>query len=184
MTYGFLAFCHSFLFPLSFCFCFFLFSQSSTDRHPFVFRGLSNTCKENSMKKSSPFLALHHLFRLPIVCRYAVMNRDKLNQSVIISGESGAGKTVSAKFSMRYFAAVGGAEGDTRIEDKVLASNPVMEVGPHSFFCRTSDRALLYFHAESCCHKQKRRFFSSATDEHLRRQNAGNNNRKWTLFQT
>ena len=55
-------------------------------------------------------------------------NRDKLNQSVIISGESGAGKTVSAKFSMRYFAAVGGAEGDTRIEDKVLASNPVMEV--------------------------------------------------------
>ncbi|XP_065187492.1 unconventional myosin-Va-like isoform X2 [Sycon ciliatum] len=58
---------------------------------------------------------------------YRQMARDKLNQSVIISGESGAGKTVSAKFAMRYFATVGGAEGDTRIEDKVLASNPVME---------------------------------------------------------
>lgn len=50
------------------------------------------------------------------------------NQSIIVSGESGAGKTVSAKYAMRYFATVCGAEAETQIEKKVLASNPIMEV--------------------------------------------------------
>jgi len=45
-----------------------------------------------------------------------------------VSGESGAGKTVSAKYAMRYFATVCGAEAETRVEKRVLASNPVMEV--------------------------------------------------------
>ena len=56
------------------------------------------------------------------------MFRDGSSQSIIISGESGAGKTVSAKFVMRYFATVGGATAETQIERKVLASNPIMEV--------------------------------------------------------
>ena len=54
--------------------------------------------------------------------------RDAKNQSIIVSGESGAGKTVSAKYAMRYFATVGGAAAETQIEKKVLASNPIMEV--------------------------------------------------------
>ena len=54
--------------------------------------------------------------------------REGRDQSLIISGESGAGKTVSAKFVMRYFATVGGASTETQIERKVLASNPIMEV--------------------------------------------------------
>lgn len=49
------------------------------------------------------------------------------NQSIIVSGESGAGKTVSAKYTMRYFANVGGSSEETQIEKKVLASNPIME---------------------------------------------------------
>uniref|UniRef100_A0A674GCK4 Myosin VA n=1 Tax=Taeniopygia guttata TaxID=59729 RepID=A0A674GCK4_TAEGU len=36
---------------------------------------------------------------------YKQMARDERNQSIIVSGESGAGKTVSAKYAMRYFAA-------------------------------------------------------------------------------
>lgn len=54
--------------------------------------------------------------------------REEKNQSIIISGESGSGKTVSAKFTMRYFAVVGGAAQQTSVEEKVLASNPIMEV--------------------------------------------------------
>jgi len=45
-----------------------------------------------------------------------------------VSGESGAGKTVSAKYAMRYFATVCGAEAETQVEKRVLASNPVLEV--------------------------------------------------------
>ncbi|TSK53659.1 Unconventional myosin-Va [Bagarius yarrelli] len=59
---------------------------------------------------------------------YRTMIREEKNQSIIISGESGSGKTVSAKFTMRYFAVVGGAAQQTSIEEKVLASNPIMEV--------------------------------------------------------
>ena len=55
-------------------------------------------------------------------------DRFEENQSIIVSGESGAGKTVSAKYAMRYFATVCGAEAETQIEKRVLASNPVMEV--------------------------------------------------------
>lgn len=58
---------------------------------------------------------------------FRAMSRDGLNQSIIVSGESGAGKTVSAKYAMRYFASVGGASTETQVEKKVLASNPIME---------------------------------------------------------
>ncbi|XP_069784734.1 unconventional myosin-Vb-like [Narcine bancroftii] len=58
---------------------------------------------------------------------YRQMARDDKNQSVIISGESGAGKTMSAKWIMRYFATIGGSAGETNVEAKFLASNPIME---------------------------------------------------------
>ncbi|XP_052400551.1 unconventional myosin-Va isoform X3 [Carassius gibelio] len=58
---------------------------------------------------------------------YKQMARDEKNQSIIVSGESGAGKTVSAKYAMRYFATVSGSSAESRVEEKVLASNPIME---------------------------------------------------------
>ncbi|CAB1331852.1 unnamed protein product [Coregonus sp. 'balchen'] len=66
-------------------------------------------------------------------------------QSIIVSGESGAGKTVSARYAMRYFAMVSKSGAgktvyamryfamvsksgsNTHVEDKVLASNPITE---------------------------------------------------------
>lgn len=70
-----------------------------------------------------------HLLR-PVTDPSSFPSRDEKNQSIIVSGESGAGKTVSAKYAMRYFATVGGSASDTNIEDKVLASSPIMEVKP------------------------------------------------------
>ncbi|XP_073798784.1 unconventional myosin-Vc isoform X1 [Danio rerio] len=58
---------------------------------------------------------------------YKQMARNNKNQSIIVSGESGAGKTVSARYAMRYFAMVSKSGSKTRVEDKVLASNPITE---------------------------------------------------------
>lgn len=65
---------------------------------------------------------------------YYNMLAYKENQCVIISGESGAGKTEAAKRIMQYIAAVSGdagASGIHDIKDMVLATNPLLE----SFGC-------------------------------------------------
>ncbi|PWN49158.1 myosin 1 [Violaceomyces palustris] len=64
---------------------------------------------------------------------YYNMIAYKENQCVIISGESGAGKTEAAKRIMQYIAAVSGegSSGIQDIKDMVLATNPLLE----SFGC-------------------------------------------------
>ncbi|KAI1280411.1 Unconventional myosin-Va [Halotydeus destructor] len=58
---------------------------------------------------------------------FSKLERESRNQSIIVSGESGAGKTVSAKFAMRYFASIAGSNATSNVENRVLASNPIME---------------------------------------------------------
>ncbi|XP_055083609.1 myosin IEb isoform X3 [Periophthalmus magnuspinnatus] len=53
---------------------------------------------------------------------------DAENQCVIISGESGAGKTVAAKFIMSYISKVsGGGAKVQHVKDIILQSNPLLE---------------------------------------------------------
>lgn len=59
---------------------------------------------------------------------YRNMIIDNEGQCVIISGESGAGKTVAAKYIMNYIARVsGGGEAVQRVKDIILESNPLLE---------------------------------------------------------
>ncbi|XP_052793613.1 unconventional myosin-Ie-like isoform X2 [Mya arenaria] len=59
---------------------------------------------------------------------YRNMMIDMENQCVIISGESGAGKTVAAKFIMSYISKVsGGGATVQRVKDIILESNPLLE---------------------------------------------------------
>jgi myosin-1 len=57
------------------------------------------------------------------------MKAYKDNQCVIISGESGAGKTEAAKRLMQYIASVSGGSDSSiqRTKDMVLATNPLLE---------------------------------------------------------
>ncbi|KAF7081367.1 hypothetical protein CFC21_085317 [Triticum aestivum] len=60
---------------------------------------------------------------------YRLMLNEGISQSILVSGESGAGKTESTKMIMRYLAYMGGkaaSEGRT-VEKQVLQSNPVLE---------------------------------------------------------
>ncbi|KAI7749598.1 hypothetical protein M8C21_021900, partial [Ambrosia artemisiifolia] len=57
-----------------------------------------------------------------------MINEGKSN-SILVSGESGAGKTETTKMIMRFLAYLGGrkaTEGRT-VEQQVLESNPVLE---------------------------------------------------------
>ncbi|KAL8909638.1 MAG: hypothetical protein Q9207_000136 [Kuettlingeria erythrocarpa] len=78
-----------------------------------------------------------HLFAIAEEA-FSDMLRDNKNQTIVVSGESGAGKTVSAKYIMRYFAtrespdqpgkrAKGIADAMSETEEQILATNPVME---------------------------------------------------------
>lgn len=60
---------------------------------------------------------------------YYNMKAYKDNQCVIISGESGAGKTEAAKRLMQYVANVSGGSDSSiqRTKDMVLATNPLLE---------------------------------------------------------
>ncbi|KXL51019.1 hypothetical protein M433DRAFT_7133 [Acidomyces richmondensis BFW] len=78
-----------------------------------------------------------HLFAIAEEA-FADMLRDGHNQTIVVSGESGAGKTVSAKYIMRYFAtreppdqpgarSRGRADTMSETEEQILATNPIME---------------------------------------------------------
>uniref|UniRef100_A0A6Q2YN13 Myosin heavy chain 7 n=1 Tax=Esox lucius TaxID=8010 RepID=A0A6Q2YN13_ESOLU len=61
---------------------------------------------------------------------YQYMLSDRENQSVLITGESGAGKTVNTKRVIQYFAsiaAVGGKKTAGTLEDQIIQANPALE---------------------------------------------------------
>ncbi|KAG2535231.1 myosin-12-like isoform X1 [Panicum virgatum] len=69
-----------------------------------------------------------HLFAIADACYRALIN-DHGSQSILVSGESGAGKTETTKMLMRYLAFMGGRSGTEgrTVEQQVLESNPVLE---------------------------------------------------------
>lgn len=90
----------------------------------------------NSYRNKNRLEMPPHVFATAEAAYYKMIN-EKENQCVIISGESGAGKTEAAKRIMQYIAAVsgdsggGGAGGIEGIKEMVLATNPLLE----SFGC-------------------------------------------------
>ncbi|CAN1844962.1 XI-E [Linum perenne] len=69
-----------------------------------------------------------HVFTIADIAYRAMINEGKSN-SILVSGESGAGKTETTKMLMRYLAYLGGnsASEERTVEQQVLESNPVLE---------------------------------------------------------
>eukprot|EP00004_Rigifila_ramosa_P020324 TRINITY_DN526_c0_g1_i1.p1 TRINITY_DN526_c0_g1~~TRINITY_DN526_c0_g1_i1.p1 ORF type:complete len:1124 (-),score=315.94 TRINITY_DN526_c0_g1_i1:62-3412(-) len=68
-----------------------------------------------------------HIFAIAEYAFKSMLN-DKQNQCVIISGESGAGKTEASKQIMQYISAVSGnGDGVERVKNIILESNPLLE---------------------------------------------------------
>lgn len=79
--------------------------------------------------KGAPFGELSpHVFAVADASYRAMMSEHQ-SQSILVSGESGAGKTETTKLIMQYLTFVGGrAAGDDRtVEQQVLESNPLLE---------------------------------------------------------
>ncbi|XP_041092624.1 myosin-7-like [Polyodon spathula] len=64
---------------------------------------------------------------------YQYMLTDRENQSILITGESGAGKTVNTKRVIQYFASIAAVKKDTvtsskgTLEDQIIQANPALE---------------------------------------------------------
>jgi len=71
-----------------------------------------------------------HIFGVAEGSYQGMMNIGK-NQSILITGESGAGKTENTKKVIAYFASIGASgkkkEGEIGLEDKIVQTNPVLE---------------------------------------------------------
>ncbi|KAK2564848.1 Unconventional myosin-X [Acropora cervicornis] len=71
-----------------------------------------------------------HVFAIANECYYSMWKKGE-SQCILISGESGAGKTESTKFILKYISDVsrgtGEMENALNVEDAILQSSPIME---------------------------------------------------------
>lgn len=90
---------------------------------------------------------------------YQQMLTYRENQSMLITGESGAGKTVNTKKVIQYFALVAAANtpgskgagnsGEMTLEDKIVAANPALEAFGEFIFNPRVPTYQIYFFVPS-----------------------------------
>ncbi|XP_074137348.1 putative uncharacterized protein MYH16 [Sminthopsis crassicaudata] len=79
---------------------------------------------------------------------YHDMLMDRENQSMLITGESGAGKTENTKKVIQYFANIGGtgkqsSDGKGSLEDQIIQANPVLEAFGNAKTTRNNNSSCL-----------------------------------------
>lgn len=92
------------------------------------------------------FMALKHVFiRLSVIKlslfvfsfaladnSYRALRTERRDQCILISGESGAGKTEASKKILQYYTHICPTRNNTHtIRERLLQSNPVLEVSTH-----------------------------------------------------
>lgn len=85
-----------------------------------------------------------HPFNLADQCYKALFEENK-NQSILVSGESGAGKTEAVKVVLQYLAEVAGSS--TGVEQQILLANPMYVLFSH--FSHTQPQNTHFFESLS-----------------------------------
>nr|KYP44195.1 Myosin-2 heavy chain [Cajanus cajan] len=101
------------------------------------FKELQMNGNDNVSAYRQRFLDSPHVYVMADAA-YNKMMRYEVNQSIIISGESGSGKTETAKVALQYLAALGG-DGSGAIENKFLQINRILEAFGHAKTLRNNN---------------------------------------------
>ncbi len=95
---------------------------------------------------------------------YSCMTRDRANQSMLITGESGAGKTENTKKVIQYFAFVAAGVGKKKVEedpnkpsleDQIVSANPVLEAYGNAKTTRNNNSSRFVRFLHRICNHQK-----------------------------
>uniref|UniRef100_A0AAY5K1E8 Myosin, heavy chain b n=1 Tax=Esox lucius TaxID=8010 RepID=A0AAY5K1E8_ESOLU len=99
--------------------------------NPYKWLPVYDTVVVNAYRGKKRIEAPPHIFSISDNA-YQFMLTDRENQSVLITGESGAGKTVNTKRVIQYFATIAVSGGKKEqapgsLEDQIIAANPLLE---------------------------------------------------------
>ena len=86
-----------------------------------------------------------HIFAIADAAFYKMLE-DKQNQCIVISGESGSGKTEATNLLLHHLTALSQNHG-TGVEQTILGAGPVLEVGHSMYFLQTCTYYLHSCHA-------------------------------------
>ncbi|EGC30567.1 myosin IA heavy chain [Dictyostelium purpureum] len=95
--------------------------------NPYKQLGIYGQDNINLYKGKHEFEIPPHIFKVADKA-YRALKSEGENQCIIISGESGAGKTEASKYIMQYIASITGSSDEVeRVKKTILESNPLLE---------------------------------------------------------